>query len=273
MRHRERIPLHDHSSLDTGGLVAASTVVAYSGGSSTTTTVSSGGASAAVDVSVADTGALFAGDNVESVLAEIGAGLAGVATPASTVTGPDAYGAAAVVGTSSAYARADHDHGLPAAPSIADILDLPTAEMTTSLVLAPDGAGGVQFRAESGGPGSGDASGQYIVGFDGGGSALAAGKVQDVVAPFSGTISGWTLLGDAAGSAAIGIAKAAYASFPPSVSIVASAPPSVTTAAKATSSTLTGWTTSVSAGDVLRFTLSSTSTFTRLLCVIDYTRP
>ena len=44
-------------------------------------------------------------------------GAGGSATPATTVTGPDAYGAAAVVGTSLLYARADHDHGLPSAPS------------------------------------------------------------------------------------------------------------------------------------------------------------
>ena len=35
-------------------------------------------------------------------------------TPAATVVGPDTFGAAAAVGASSAYARADHDHGLPA---------------------------------------------------------------------------------------------------------------------------------------------------------------
>jgi hypothetical protein len=39
--------------------------------------------------------------------------------PATTVTGPDAFGAAAVVGTGTLYARNDHDHGLPAAPSSA----------------------------------------------------------------------------------------------------------------------------------------------------------
>lgn len=33
---------------------------------------------------------------------------------------------------------------------VADILDLPTAEMDDSLVLAPDGAGGVEFRTEAG---------------------------------------------------------------------------------------------------------------------------
>ena len=38
--------------------------------------------------------------------------------PATTVTGPDAFGASAVVGTGTTYARADHDHGLPAAPAV-----------------------------------------------------------------------------------------------------------------------------------------------------------
>jgi hypothetical protein len=36
-------------------------------------------------------------------------------SPATTVTGPDAYGASAVVGTGTNYARQDHNHGLPAA--------------------------------------------------------------------------------------------------------------------------------------------------------------
>lgn len=37
-------------------------------------------------------------------------------SPATTVTGPDAFGASAVVGTGLLYARNDHDHGLPANP-------------------------------------------------------------------------------------------------------------------------------------------------------------
>ena len=40
-----------------------------------------------------------------------------VPAAATTVTGPDAYGAAAVVGTGTAYARDDHGHGLPAEPA------------------------------------------------------------------------------------------------------------------------------------------------------------
>ena len=39
---------------------------------------------------------------------------AGVPTPATSVTGPDAFGAIPVVGTSLLYARQDHDHGAPA---------------------------------------------------------------------------------------------------------------------------------------------------------------
>ena len=35
--------------------------------------------------------------------------------------------------------------------SVADILDVPTAEMDDTLVLAPDGAGALQFRPETGG--------------------------------------------------------------------------------------------------------------------------
>ena len=40
-----------------------------------------------------------------------------VPAAATTVTGPDAYGAAAAVGVGTAYARDDHGHGLPAAPA------------------------------------------------------------------------------------------------------------------------------------------------------------
>lgn len=41
------------------------------------------------------------------------------------------------------------------ASGVTDILDLPTAETDTALVMGPDGLGGVEFRAESGGSGSG----------------------------------------------------------------------------------------------------------------------
>jgi len=53
-----------------------------------------------------------------------------VPSPATSVTGPDAFGASAVVGTSLLYARGDHDHGLPANPvTLAKLETLFTANL------------------------------------------------------------------------------------------------------------------------------------------------
>ena len=72
----------------------------------------------------------------------------------------------------------------------------------------------------------------------------------------------------------IDIRKDVLANFPPTGgdSIVASAPPTLSSADHASSSSLTGWTTSVTAGDVLRFHLTSSSSVKRLTVVLTYTR-
>jgi hypothetical protein len=77
----------------------------------------------------------------------------------------------------------------------------------------------------------------------------------DVVVPFAAEITAVTLLADQSGSIAFDIWKDTYANFPPVVgdSIVASAPPTISTATKAQDTTLTGWTTTLAAGDILRF--------------------
>jgi hypothetical protein len=80
------------------------------------------------------------------------------------------YDDVAAVGTADTFARGDHVHGMPASGGVAEITDLPTAEMDDTLVLAPDGAGGVEFRAETGGSGNvatdaiWDAAGDLAVG-------------------------------------------------------------------------------------------------------------
>jgi len=129
-------------------------------------------------------------------------------------------------------------------------------------VTIPGGAGG-------------DTSGQFIVGFDAGIFLLAAGKQQDMIVPFTGTITSWTILADVTGSAVVDIWMDTYANFAPTVadSITAAAKPTLSNAIKATSSTLTGWTTAVSAGDVLRFNLDSVSGLHRLYLVVAYSRP
>ena len=109
---------------------------------------------------------------------------------------------------------------------------------------------------------------------DGGGSAITTGVKGDLRIDFACTINAWTLLADQSGSAVVNIWKVAYASFPPTSGnkITASAPPTLSSAASTTSSTLTGWTTSIAAGDCLRFNVDSASTCQRLVLCLKVTK-
>lgn len=100
---------------------------------------------------------------------------------------------------------------------------------------------------------------------DGGGSAITTGVKGDVVVDVACTIQSVTTLLDQSGSIVVDIWKDTYANFAPTDAdtITASAPPTVTTATKAQDTTLTGWTTSIAAGDVLRFNVDSITTATR----------
>lgn len=105
---------------------------------------------------------------------------------------------------------------------------------------------------------------------DGGGSVISTGIAGDVFLDFACTISKVTLLADRSGSIVVDIWKSAYASFPPTVAntITASDLPTLSSQQKNQDSTLTGWTTSISAGDVLRFNVNSASTITRLVLAL-----
>ena len=100
---------------------------------------------------------------------------------------------------------------------------------------------------------------------DGGGATITTGIKGDLEIPFACSITQVTLLADQSGSIVIDIWKNVYASFPPLVgnSIVASAPPTITTAVKSQDATLTGWTTTCAAGDILRFNVNSVTTIQR----------
>lgn len=102
---------------------------------------------------------------------------------------------------------------------------------------------------------------------DGGGATITTGIKGDLEIPFGCTILAATLLADQSGSIVIDVWKDTYANFPPADadSITASAPPTISTATKSQDSTLTGWTTSISAGDILRFNVDSITTIQRVL--------
>ena len=107
---------------------------------------------------------------------------------------------------------------------------------------------------------------------DGGGSSPATGSKGYIQVPYGCTITGWTLVADQSGSAQITVKKSTYAGFPTTSSIVASAQPALTSAQKNTSTTLTGWTTAITAGDILEFNLDSVATCQRVTLELQITR-
>lgn len=152
--------------------------------------------------------------------------------------------------------------GNPTAPT-ASPGDNDTTIATTAFVTAAVAAGG--------------SSSGYTKGasWSGGGSALTTSADEVVVyMPASGTISRVTVLGlGGPGSCVIDIWKDVFANYPPTVAdtITASAKPTISAANAVTSTTLTGWTTTVTAGDCLLFHIDSVSGFTGLSIFLEIT--
>lgn len=101
---------------------------------------------------------------------------------------------------------------------------------------------------------------------DGGGATITTGQKGHLRIPFSCTINRVTLLADQSGSIVIDIWKDTYANFPPTDadSITAAAPPTISGAQKSEDSTLTGWTTSIAADDILAFNVDSVASIQRV---------
>jgi hypothetical protein len=116
------------------------------------------------------------------------------------------------------------------------------------------------------------------VALNNGSSVLAVGQYVDVVAEYAFTINQNTMLLDQSGSCQLDLRKCTYSAFDDSAhpvsgdSICASAKPTVTTATKSQDTTLTGWTTSVSAGDIIRVYLVSATTATQVTLSLKVTR-
>lgn len=108
---------------------------------------------------------------------------------------------------------------------------------------------------------------------DGGGVVLTTGLKGFIRVPYAGTITKWTLLPDQSGSIVMDIWKDTYANHPPVVgdTITAAAKPTISAATKAESSTLTGWTTTITAGDILAFNVDSVTTITRVILELEIT--
>lgn len=102
---------------------------------------------------------------------------------------------------------------------------------------------------------------------DGGGSTITTGVKGFVEVPFAWTdIASVRMLADQSGSIVVDIWKDTYANYPPvdADSITASAPPTISSATKSQDTTLTGWTQTGSAGDILGFNVDSATTVQRV---------
>lgn len=110
----------------------------------------------------------------------------------------------------------------------------------------------------------------YLI-LDGGGQAITTGIKADVRVPYSGTITGWEIVANASGSIVIDVWKDTYANFPPTVAdtIAGTEKPTLSSASKNQDTALSTWTTTVTAGDWIRFNVDSASTVTRVALAIQ----
>lgn len=109
--------------------------------------------------------------------------------------------------------------------------------------------------------------------FNGSGSAITSGSKTWVYVPWAGTINNNTITCDQSGSIQFDVQTSTYSGFPGSLaSIVSSDPPAISSAQKSQDSTLTGWTTSFSAGTVVQFSVTSATTVTNCTIVLQLTR-
>jgi hypothetical protein len=97
--------------------------------------------------------------------------------------------------------------------------------------------------------------------------ALTTGAYVDLYVDFAFTISQVTMLADQTGSVVTDIYVCTEAQYDAGAThpvagdkITASAPPTITTATKSQDSTLSGWTTSISAGRVIRAIITGSPT-------------
>jgi hypothetical protein len=117
---------------------------------------------------------------------------------------------------------------------------------------------------------------QFII--DGGGSAIVAGLKGYLHFDFACVINEVTMLADQTGSIIVDIWKSAYSAFNPGThpvvgdTITGASVPTISSGVKYQDSTLTGWTTAVSADDVIAFNVNSASTVNRVTVDLKVTR-
>jgi hypothetical protein len=110
--------------------------------------------------------------------------------------------------------------------------------------------------------------------FNGGGSVISTGVYPFIIIPWDCTLISATLLSNQTGSIVVDFWKDSYANFPPTNdnSITASTPPTISSSNKSLDTTLTGWSKTLLANDILVPNVDSVSTFTDVTLVLKVVR-
>jgi hypothetical protein len=108
---------------------------------------------------------------------------------------------------------------------------------------------------------------------DGGGSVISVGIKSDIRIPFGATITRYTVLADTTGNIVFDIWDTTYAAYPATVlnSITSTAKPTIAASNKTTSTILTGWVTTITSGNCMRFNVDTCTTITRAVLILEVT--
>ncbi len=168
------------------------------------------------------------------------------------------------VQVSTTVAGAGHDAGATKPTNGLQIIGRALASAAGSSTVS------VEVAPDIGGYSSTTVTHSIGAGFDGGGVALTAGKTVYFTVPYACTIQAWNMTVDT-GTATIDVWKIATGTAIPTVSntITASAVPAISTGTAVHSTSMSGWTTSVSANDIFGINLKIVATATQASLVLQ----
>lgn len=116
----------------------------------------------------------------------------------------------------------------------------------------------------------GRTQGSFGITIDGSGSVISSGVKGYVTIPYNCTITGWDIFADQTGSCVIDLWKDTYANFAPTNAdtITGSEKPTLSSQQKNQDNSLSTWTTTINAGDIIAFNVDSATTVTRVNVII-----
>jgi len=156
--------------------------------------------------------------------------------------------------------------GIPKVTSGTWSVDAGLNDLGDVSISSPSGGQGLIYNSTTGKWENKDDINSITFVIDGGGSAIETGEKGHLRIPFDCEIQSVALLADQSGSIQIDIWKDTYANFPPTSadSICGGNKPAISSAQKYEDTTLSGWTKTINAGDVLAFNVDSCDTITRV---------